>query len=50
MSGLSTLLRAPLSYKRVGMQRYTQTDLDSQLLSFHSNPTHNGVGYYALAA
>jgi hypothetical protein len=24
--------------------------LDSQLLSFHSNPTHNGVGCYAPAA
>jgi hypothetical protein len=25
-------------------------DRDSQLSSFHSNPTHSGVGYYALAA
>jgi hypothetical protein len=27
-----------------------QRDLDSQLPSFHNNPTHNGVGYYAPAA
>jgi hypothetical protein len=27
-----------------------QIDLDSQLSSFHSNPTHSGVGYYAPAA
>jgi hypothetical protein len=54
MSGLSTLIRAPLSYKRGGVQRYKGTeknlDLDSQLSSFHSNPTHNGVGYYASVA
>ena len=25
-------------------------DLDSQLSSFHSNPTHSGVGYYAPVA
>jgi hypothetical protein len=58
MSGLSTLVRAPLSYKRGGMQRYKgrthsdrpNLDLDSQLSSFRSNPTHSGVGYYAPAA
>jgi hypothetical protein len=36
------------------MQRYKgdrpNLDLDSQLSSFHSNPTHNGVGCYAPAA
>jgi hypothetical protein len=35
------------------MQRHTNRlnrGIDSQLLSFHSNPTHSGVGYYALAA
>jgi hypothetical protein len=36
------------------MQRYEglrpSLDTDSQRSSFHSNPTHNGVGYYALAA
>jgi hypothetical protein len=56
MSGLSTLVRAPLSYKRGGMQRYKgrphsdTPNLDSQLSSFRSNPTHSGVGYYAPAA
>jgi hypothetical protein len=56
MSGLSTLVHAPLSYKRGGMQRYNTSsrrqnlDRDSQLSSFHSNPTHSGVGYYAPAA
>jgi hypothetical protein len=42
------------SYKRGGMQHYKGTDsdtvrpnldLDSQLSSFHSNPTYSGVGY-----
>jgi hypothetical protein len=60
MSGLSTLVRAPLSYKRGGMQRYKggkktrgqtfRPNSDSELSSFHSNPTHSGVGYYAPAA
>jgi hypothetical protein len=55
MSGLSTLVHAPLSYKRGGMQRYKggwlrlDLDRDPQRSSFHSNPTHNGVGYYAPA-
>jgi hypothetical protein len=46
----------PLSYKRGGMQCYKGRphsdglNLDSQLSSFHSNPTHSGVGYYAPAA
>jgi hypothetical protein len=44
----------PLSYKRGGMQRYEGgsfgPSLDSKLSSFHSNPTHSGVGYYAPAA
>jgi hypothetical protein len=57
MSGLSTFVHAPLSYKRGGMQCYNTSsggslrpNLDSQFSSFHSNPTHSGVGYYALAA
>jgi hypothetical protein len=52
MSGLSTFCACPLSYKRGGMQRYNTSsiDSDSQLLSFHDNPTHSGVGYYAPAA
>jgi hypothetical protein len=31
MSGLGTLVRAPLSYKRGGMQRHTQTELGLRL-------------------
>jgi hypothetical protein len=58
MSGLSILVRAPLSYKRGGTQRYrlklTQTDLDSHTHKFIQAPklntTHSGVGYYAPAA
>jgi hypothetical protein len=58
MSGLSMLVHAPLGYKRGGMQRYKigwerRTDmpnLDSQFSSFHSNPTHSGVGCYAPVA
>jgi hypothetical protein len=57
MSGLSTLVHAPpLSYKKGGMQRYKggffrpSLDGDSQRSSFHSNPTHSGVGYYAPVA
>jgi hypothetical protein len=54
MSGLSTFVHAPLTYKRGGMQRYKgdrlRPNLDSQLSSFSSNPTHSGVGYYAPAA
>jgi hypothetical protein len=55
--GSAPLYAPPLSYKRGGMQRYKGTDtlrpnldLDSQLSSFHINPTHSGVGYYAPAA
>jgi hypothetical protein len=61
MSGLSILVRAPLSYKREGTQRYktgsltlTQAHLDSQTHKFIQalklNTTHSGVGYYASAA
>jgi hypothetical protein len=50
--GSVPFVHAPLSYKRGGMQRYNTSsiDSDSQLLSFHDNPTHSGVGYYAPAA
>jgi hypothetical protein len=49
MSGLSTLVRAPLSYKRGGMQRYN-TDPSHRRLKLTSNTTHSGVGYYAPVA
>jgi hypothetical protein len=62
--GSTPLYVPPLSYKRGGMQRYKggkktrgrtlgrtfRPNSDSELSSFHSNPTHSGVGYYALAA
>jgi hypothetical protein len=55
--GSAPLYVPPLSYKRGGMQCYKGTgtlgpnlDLDSQLSSFHNNPTHSGVGYYAPVA
>jgi hypothetical protein len=54
--GSVPLYMPPLSYKRGGMQRYKGGSLrpsleaDSQRSSFHSNPTHSGVGYYAPAA
>jgi hypothetical protein len=61
MSGLSTLIRTPLSYKRGGMQRYRgvtlreQTHLDPAqahkfIQALKLNTSHGGVGYYALAA
>jgi hypothetical protein len=56
MSGLSTLVRAPFSYKRGGTQRYkTQTHLDpaqahKSIQALKLNTSHSGVGYYALAA
>jgi hypothetical protein len=47
----SVPLYVPLSYKRGGMQCYKERSTDRlRLSSFHSNPTHNGVGYYAPAA
>jgi hypothetical protein len=52
--GSAPLYSPPLSYKREGMKRYKRDipnlDLDSQLSSFHSNPTQSGVGYYAPTA
>jgi hypothetical protein len=56
MSGLSTLVHAPLAIKEEACNVTKEgsfrpsLDLDSQLSSFHSNPTHSGVGYYAPAA
>jgi hypothetical protein len=44
MSGLSILVRAPLSYKREGTRRY-KADSEAHRL----NTTHSGVGYYAPA-
>jgi hypothetical protein len=51
MSGLSTFVHAPLSYKRGGMKRYntdSETHLVSQTLKL--NTSHSGVGYYAPVA
>jgi hypothetical protein len=58
MSGLSTLVRAPLSYKREGTQRYEvsslRSSLDTQTHKFIQalklNTSHSGVGYYAPVA
>jgi hypothetical protein len=59
MSGLSTLVRTPFSYKRGGTQRYresslelTQTHLDTHkfIQAPKLNTSHSGVGYYAPAA
>jgi hypothetical protein len=52
MSGLSSLVHAPLAIKGEACDVKTnlRPNLDSQLPSFHSNPTHSGVGYYAPAA
>jgi hypothetical protein len=53
MSGLSTLVHAPFSYKRGGMQRYKTGSLspsDSRQLNLSCNTSHSGVGYYAPAA
>jgi hypothetical protein len=46
--GLVPLCMPPFSYKRGGMRRYKTSSL--RLSSFHSNPTHSGVGCYAPAA
>jgi hypothetical protein len=55
MSGLSVLVRAPLSYKREGTQRYKASSLRpskartlTQALKL--NTSHSGVGYYPPAA
>jgi hypothetical protein len=49
--GSVPLCMPPFSYKRGGMRRYTTSSIwRLRLPSFHNNPTHNGVGYYALAA
>jgi hypothetical protein len=37
MSGLSTLVRAPLSYKRGGVQKDTWTDLDPAQAQVHTS-------------
>ena len=58
MSGLSTLVRAPLSYKREGTRRYkadptytlTHTRTHKFIQSLKLNTSHNGVGYYAPTA
>jgi hypothetical protein len=55
MLGLSTLVHAPLAIKgescNVTKEGYfgPSLDRDSQFSSFHNNPTHSGVGYYAPA-
>jgi hypothetical protein len=46
--GSVPLCMPPFSYKRGGMRRYNTSSL--RLSSFHSNPTHSGVGCYAPAA
>ena len=49
--GSVLLYMSPFSYKRGGMQRYNTSSIwRLRLSSFHSNPTHSGVGCYALAA
>jgi hypothetical protein len=61
MLGLSTLVRAPFSYKRGGMHRYntssfrptyTQAHLDAHkfIQAIELNTSHSGVGCYAPAA
>jgi hypothetical protein len=55
MSGPSTFVHAPFSYKRGGMRRYTTRNLRSHLRLASSykltgNTSHSGVGYYAPAA
>jgi hypothetical protein len=54
MSGLSTLVRAPLSYKREDTRRYKadtlRSNLDSHTQALRLNTSHSGVGYYAPAA
>jgi hypothetical protein len=49
--GSVLLYMSPFSYKRGSMQRYyTGSIWRLRLSSFHSFPTHSGVGCYALAA
>jgi hypothetical protein len=51
--GSEPLYMPPLNYKSGGMQREIQRRQSSRLThssSFHNNPTHSGVGYYAPAA
>jgi hypothetical protein len=58
MSGLSILVRAPLSYKREGTRCYKaaslRSNLDTQTHKFIQalklNTAHSGVGYYASTA
>jgi hypothetical protein len=56
LSGSSTFVHAPFSYKRGGMRRYTQAQsfgLTQTLTSSYklsSNTSQSGVGYYAPAA
>jgi hypothetical protein len=55
MSGPSTLVHAPLSYKREGTRRYKGDTLrpnsGSQVhKALKLNTSHSGVGYYAPAA
>jgi hypothetical protein len=60
MSGLITLVHAPLSYKREGTLRYkadpteaqahTLTQTQKFIQALKLNKTHSGVGYYAPAA
>jgi hypothetical protein len=49
--GSALLYMSRFSYKRGGMQRYNiGSTWRLRLSSFHSNPTHSGVGCYAPAA
>jgi hypothetical protein len=50
MSGLSTLVRAPFSYKSGGTHRYRKKPTYTQLNLSQLNTSHNGVGYYAPVA
>jgi hypothetical protein len=55
MSGPSTFVHAPFSYKRGGMRRYTGESfkITPRLASSYkltSNTSHSGVGYYAPVA
>jgi hypothetical protein len=54
VSGLSTFVHAPFSYKRGGMRRYRPRHNSRQTLSssykLPNNTSHSGVGYYAPAA
>jgi hypothetical protein len=49
--GSALLYMSPFSYKRGGMQRYNGSSIwRLRPSSFHSNPTHSGVGCYASVA